>query len=237
MNSFYRVQQRLLVLSGIVLALLAPPLAAHPHYWVDVTLDVELDAQGRLIAIQQEWHFDEFVSAILLDEMDTIVPGRPPLSVLASESKRIVNDLAPFHYYSNFTAGGKALPVLDPVSHFLKVVETAPGPLSQPKPATNLLVLVMRFEWPQPLEVGSEGFDISVFDPTYYASFNHNSVDQVAVSAPASLSCKKNLALPNPDDSMIAYAFSLDQNQRDTQGLGQHFAEVVSIQCQQQGAQ
>lgn len=233
MVGFHRL---LLIAVAMLLSGYSTLVLAHPHYWVSVQVDVELDAQGRVLAIQEEWHFDDFVSAILLDEMESIVPGRPPLSVLASESKRIVTDLKPFNYYSHFSTGGTKLEVPDPVSHFLKVVESGQGPIHQPKPATNLLVLTMRFEWPQPLELGDEGLTVSVYDPTYYASFNHQSVEQVRVSSPASLQCNKTVTLPNPDDSMIAYAFSLDQNQRDTEGLGQHFAEVVDIQCQQQGA-
>ncbi len=204
---------------------------AHPHYWVEVSLTFDIDDNGKLLAIEQEWQFDEFVSTILLDEMETIVPGRPPASILQKESERIVGDLTPFNYYTELSLDHKQIPIGDPTSHFLKVVETDLSEPDRPRPPVNMLSLIMRFEFHKPLDLNAQKLALSVYDPTYYASFNFAGKEPVTLPQNPQLQCEAYLKFPTPDDSMVAYAFSLDQSQRDTGGLGKHFAEQLTVSC------
>lgn len=230
-----------IIIFAIVASLLMARTAhTHPHYWVEVSLKLDVDNQGRLIAIEQQWQFDEFVSAILLEGMDTIVPGRPPTSVLESESHRIVKDLIPYRYYTHLSfkhspANKKTIALPDPASHYLSVSQTDVSEKGKPRPPVNLLSLVMRFEFPQPVNITENTLEISVYDPTYYAAFNFSSTKPMTLPKMPNVECETQVALPTPDEAMVAYAFSLDQNQRDTGGLGQHFAEQLALSCQSSG--
>lgn len=205
----------------------------HPHYWVEVGFEFELDGQGKLKAIKQQWQFDEFVSAILLDDMDTIVPGYPPMAVLANESQRMVKDLAPFNYYSHVSVNQQEINLSAPTSHYLKITNAEFPANSAPRPPVKLLTLVMRFEIPNPIDLNRKDLEVQVYDPTYYSAFSYTPIDSILLTKNSNLQCEKSIALPNPDASMMSYAFSLDQGQRETQGLGQHFAETLKITCQQ----
>lgn len=189
---------------------------------------MDIDKNGRLIAIEQRWEFDEFVSAILLESMDTIVPGNPPMATLADESQRMVKDLAPFHYYSHLSINGKKTKITAPASHYLKAIKTNLSENGTPRPPVNLLSLIMRFEFPEPLPVENNTLQLEVYDPTYYAAFSFTSNSSTQNSNPQ---CKRQITLPKPNDAMIAYAFSLDKNQRDTGGLGANFAERLTLNC------
>lgn len=55
--------------AGVAAALLAAgPLAAHPHVFVDTSLRVHFDDEGRLAAVRVIWIYDEFTTLWLLDE-------------------------------------------------------------------------------------------------------------------------------------------------------------------------
>lgn len=227
---------RFLFLLVILISFLVPRIGyTHPHYWVEVGFKFEFNTQGQLKAIEQEWQFDEFVSAILLDDMDTVVPGYPPMTVLANESQRMVADLAPFNYYSHLSVNQKKIKIPAPSSHYLKITEASLPENASPRPPVKLLSLVMRFEMSKPIELNGNDLEIKVYDPTYYSAFNYSPVDSILLSKASNLQCKKAINLPSPDASMMAYAFSLDQGQLDTQGLGEHFAETLKISCQTSG--
>ena len=49
--------------------LLAQTAWAHPHEWIDLTVQFKFDEEKRLIALEQSWLFDPFFSAYVLDEL------------------------------------------------------------------------------------------------------------------------------------------------------------------------
>lgn len=205
---------------------------AHPHYWVTVQWTLELDSQGKLYAMEQRWLFDDMVSAVLLDGMAALVPGRPPASELKAESQRMVKDLAPYDYYTHVWLDNKPLLIPEPVSHGLSLVEGEESSVFNPRPSPHLVQLHLRFEWSQPQPVLGRELRGATYDPTYYASLNMKTLDNLTLKTPGNIQCEPSLTPPSPDESMVAYAFSLDKNQRDSQGLGEHFAERLVIECE-----
>lgn len=52
------------------LALCLPPMAqAHPHIFVDTTLRILTDDQGRATGVEVTWAYDEFYSLLVLEDM------------------------------------------------------------------------------------------------------------------------------------------------------------------------
>jgi len=45
------------------------PTVAHPHMWVDLESRVMLHNDGRSIAIQQTWLFDDFFSTAVMEDV------------------------------------------------------------------------------------------------------------------------------------------------------------------------
>lgn len=214
---------------SLLLACLLLPASqalAHPHYFVKVDVRLQLDEQGRLQSLQQDWYFDEMVSAILLDDMQTLLPGRPPQNVLDQESQRLFRDLRPYDFYSHLRLDGEALSLPEP-DHQLRITH----PLAD-APEVPILKYTLTFEWSEPVSLWDQTLQWSVYDPTYYAAYHHRSADSIRIVSGPQSQCRQSLKQPQPNQAMTAYALSLDKTQRDSQGLGQHFAEQVDIHCQ-----
>ncbi|MFW5786155.1 MAG: DUF1007 family protein [bacterium] len=58
-----------LVVGFVMLALGAGRLAAHPHIWIDSTVDFEFDRSG-ISTVRVTWLFDEFYSADMILSFD-----------------------------------------------------------------------------------------------------------------------------------------------------------------------
>ena len=58
-----RLIARLGLLAGLSLSGVALPVAAHPHSWIDMVSQLQIDDQQRLTELHLSWLFDEFYSA------------------------------------------------------------------------------------------------------------------------------------------------------------------------------
>lgn len=57
-------------LSALLFLALAPaPVAAHPHEFVAARIDPRFDDQGRLVALDVEWRYDELTSMLILSDV------------------------------------------------------------------------------------------------------------------------------------------------------------------------
>lgn len=65
----------LLLAGGLMLA--AQPALAHPHVFVDATVEVIFDAQGRAEALRIGWTYDEMLSLLVIEDrgLDTDYDG------------------------------------------------------------------------------------------------------------------------------------------------------------------
>jgi ABC-type uncharacterized transport system substrate-binding protein len=59
----------------------------------------------------------------------------------------------------------------------------------------------------------------------------HTTESNINIIGGNATECSKTLELPELSDDLINYAQSLDQTQKDTDGLGADFAETVLIRC------
>jgi len=197
---------------------------AHPHNWVTVRSEFELNDSGHLVTISQVWRFDFFYSAILIAELAN--DWQQPLpKALELEARRMVTNLKPYGYFSVLSIGDRdtALPIPD--RYRLQVVKDG---------EQECLELSMHFQLNPHLLLEGNELVWLVFDPTYYIAYSHESVSNIEIRHPTRWQCSKQLRLPEIKEELIAYAFSLDRTQRDTDGLGEAFAEKIVIRCEPQ---
>ncbi|SDF07181.1 DUF1007 family protein [Sulfitobacter delicatus] len=55
-------------LASLLCLVLATPLGAHPHIFVDTKLEVLVDAEGRLTHLRITWAYDEFYSLLVTED-------------------------------------------------------------------------------------------------------------------------------------------------------------------------
>lgn len=198
-----------------------PVCNAHPHNWVTTRSEFELNDAGHLVAISQVWRFDYFYSAILIAELANDWQQSLP-KAFELEAHRMVTNLKSYNYFSVLSLAGRDRTLPVPDRYRLQVVKDS---------GQEFVELSMHFKLTPPLLLKDSELIWSVFDPTYYIAYSHEHVDNVKIHHPAGWQCGKQLRLPEITEELIAYAFSLDRTQRDTDGLGQAFAEKIVIGC------
>lgn len=204
------------------LAIITPAslLVAHPHNWINVSTHFVLDDQNRLAMIKQSWEFDGIYSMITAAELkNSFENEQVGLTLMADQMKK---NLAGYDYFSNLLIDGEkvAIPKAD---HAHLTMES--------RPPISVMTLDLDLKFNKPIELVGKQVTWSVFDPTYYIAMNHKDVDDITISSSSSVECGKELVIPQVTEETIAYANSLDKSQRDTDGLGNQFAERVIVKC------
>ncbi len=193
---------------------------AHPHSWIALSSEFILDERGNLVEIRQRWDFDIFYSMMTMaDMMNEYRDQEVGLKKLADQ---MIRNLESYGYFSRLHLDSDEMPLSKP-NHYVLQTKTEEG--------EQVLSLEMRFKIAPPSSVEGKVINWSVYDPTYYIHMAHNELNAIRVNGGNATECSKAIDFPEPSDEIIEYAASLDRTQRDTQGLGDYFAEQVTIQC------
>ncbi len=92
-----------------VLLLTSQPLAAHPHVWVDVQVEVVID-QGTANGLDVVWLLDEEFSQLILSDCDSDQNGRIDPSEVARVKAAYFDNLRLFDYFCHIYLGKKSVP-------------------------------------------------------------------------------------------------------------------------------
>lgn len=175
----------------------------------------QIDAQGRLTAFKLSWLFDEFYSATVLDD----AKGKPDQAFFAKLAKQSQAKLKEGHYLLHFR-GIDPAPTFGSISDFRYSLFQGQLKLDFTLPLTRAQDLTLV-----PL-------DYAIYDNTYYIDMSHHAPEAIQLEGPGAAHCKAIYHTPQPSDKDIAYASNLDINQQGDEGLGEVFAEWISLHCQ-----
>ncbi|EPY02391.1 hypothetical protein K678_05908 [Magnetospirillum fulvum MGU-K5] len=187
--------------------------SAHPHAWIDMSVEVLFDMSGKVTALKQSWLFDEFYTA------DTVQKGEQAKMDLLTT--RILGNLKDWGYFTQVQAGSRSIGFMRPTEHSARMEKHR---------------LRMTFVLPLAEAVSPTDVPLTywVFDPTYYIEMLHaESKDAIRLTG-APPSCRFTLIQPAPDPKAVAKAAALDRTQSGGDGLGKQFAEKVEIRCDAQ---
>ncbi|MGQ7248782.1 DUF1007 family protein [Halomonas sp. V046] len=202
-------------------ALIASPLQAHPHGWVDLSVRLEVDDRQRLTALRQAWRMDPFYSLVLLEEIAASDQGmEAALDRLGSE---IAETLAPQGFFTEASRDEEPL-------SFAHVTDTSV--LNR----DGRIVLHLRLPLAEPVPLDNARLTYRVFDPSYYIEVVHEADDDGvplanALVVPDGLDCVHRILAPDPDPAQIQAAAELDRDDRAAPGLGRFFAETGVVEC------
>ncbi|WP_104204321.1 DUF1007 family protein [Billgrantia saliphila] len=202
------------------LALLPGVLQAHPHAWIDFSVRLIVDDQGRLEALHQAWRMDPFYSLILLEELSQAEGGlEAGLDQLGAE---ILANLEPQGYFTEARLGDQLLN-LGEVSEYT-VMERG-GRVE--------FVFLLPLDTPQPLR--QRTLEYRIFDPSYYLEMVHEAEGDTprddALRVNGELACTTRIEPADPDPERVMAASMLDVNDEAEPGLGRHFAETGVVTC------
>ena len=193
------------------------PAHAHPHVWIDVSVEVVFD-QGKVTGLRETWLFDDYYTAYATEDMDEDGDGKPDAHRLRALLEENMSNLAEYNYFTQVTSGSG---------------DVAFGKITEMSSQMNGARLEMTFLLPlaAPLDVHKPGMVYGIFDPTYYIEMLHaEKPDAIRLTA-APAGCSKQLEKPKPTMEATMLAASLDRLQTASNGLGALFAERVTIQC------
>ena len=210
----------LTLVSCLGLTLPGTVLLAHPHNWISVSTHFVLNDKNQLAEIKQFWEFDGIYSMITAANLKNSFENEQVGLVMMADQMK--SNLAAYSYFSNLLIDGEKIQI-PKADHANLVMES--------RPPISVMTLELDLKLDTPLDLAGKELTWSVFDPTYYISMSHKSVDDVSITSGAGIECGKELVIPQPTEETIAYAGSLDKSQRDTDGLGNEFAERVIVKC------
>ncbi|MFG6175950.1 DUF1007 family protein [Halomonas sp. THAF12] len=223
MNTSHLPGQRPAVLGLAILLLSLWPLlaAAHPHGWVDVSVRVMTDEQGRAEALQQRWRLDPFYSQLLLEELRAAKGEASMEARLDRLGVEIRHNLAPKHYFTHVTRDGRpvALGEVDDITTLAR---------------DGRVELMFRLPLATPLPLDGAPMRYRIYDPTYYLEVVHeadNETPRPDALRVAGADCTTRILAADPDPAKVAEAASLDRGEQAEEGLGRFFAETGEVQC------
>jgi len=149
------------------LALLAAPLSAHPHVWVDVQAEVVL-ADGTVDGVWTEWTFDDMFSQLILTDNDPKGTGKVDAKMNASIKRTYFDNLRNFDYFSHFIVGTKELKV--PTPQKFQATITPKG------------LVKYRFYLPLAAPLGKSTFSVSFYDDSYFTDMKFQKTNPVVLT-------------------------------------------------------
>ncbi len=182
---------------GALAGALAPCAAqAHPHVFVVAKESIIFGQDGTIRAIRAAWTFDDMYSSFLVQGLgapDEIIAD----DKLAPLAKTNVDSLNEFGYFTVAKAAGHQLDFEPPEDYALHEGQD------------KLLTLTFTLPLKAPASA-RQAFSLSVYDPTYFVSFELDDKDPVSLLA-APKGCSATVMKPKPldvsDNKKLSEAF------------------------------
>ena len=212
--------------AGLVLAALAGlggPAMAHPHVFIDTSVEVILDDRDRVTAVRIGWVYDELFSLMVIAdrELDRDADG------LLSDAEAA--GLKGFDMQWTKGYPGDSYALIDGRDLTL-------GPPEEPTADWDSKAIRTTHlrRLPGPVEIGAGTFVVQVYDPGYYTAY-FIPFDPVLTGGTGA--CRAEVWAPDPDaadqilkDALLEYAPDQDL-EVDFPAVGKNFAEEVRVTC------
>lgn len=145
---------RLVATTAVALALAATTARAHPHIWIDAGAELRF-ADGRLVAIEQRWVFDEVFSDFIRQEHDRDGDGRFDAEETEAVRREAFESLAELGWLTHLRIGEEHV-ALPEAQAFTVAVEE------------GLVVYRFSLPLPEPADPSGGPVVLSLYDETYY---------------------------------------------------------------------
>lgn len=209
------------LLAGVTVLGLPSGAATHPHVWATVRSEIVFGPDRKVTGIRQAWTFDEFYSAMAVQGLDADSDGVYSREELEPLAKVNVDSLKEFAYFT-FVRAGKDEPFL---------------PLKPPEDYSidyDKTLVTLHFTLPleTPLDPGTKGVTIDVYDPSFFVAFGFAEKAPVKITGPAP-GCTAELDAPDPESAEAAKALSESFFSQLGPGsdYGSQFSQTVMVKC------
>ncbi|MFG6665884.1 DUF1007 family protein [Halomonas sp. HNIBRBA4712] len=208
-------------LSFLACGLASTAAQAHPHGWIDMSVQVVVDEQGRATALNQTWRMDPFYSLIVFDELSRVEDAtfEEGLDQLGHD---IRDNLSAQHYFTELWLNGEPLR-LGEVTEYTTYE------------SNERLVYMFTLPLDEPVALDGAVLEYQIYDPTYYIEVVHEEQDgapaEDALTLAGSPSCALSVTQADPDPELVLQAALLDKGEQGEPDLGRYFAETGHVNC------
>jgi len=216
----YKFLKRLCCIAAIFAAL-STPAQAHPHVYVDGRIDFVFTGDSQLQGIEVTWLYDPFETLYVLSSLE-INPGADwTLSedqfnrILAQESSWSEN----FNGAARLAHDGAQIALEPPVNFAVRLVG-------------NQLEVRFTRDLSEPLQIGTEGIDVTFYEDTYYFAFTIAETPRLLGDTKA---CIAALNPFNADTQLAGLQTTLlelsrEETPQDT-SVGSLFTDRIHVSC------
>ncbi len=197
----------------------ATPALAHPHVWIDMTVDLAFDNAKRLDALTVAWTFDEFYSAFAVQDFKTRPGGSYDPADLAKLAEVNLTNLKDWNYFTEVTSGGKPV----------KLGLARNGGSTYDAKAGRL---TMTFTVPLAAPVAASAkapVQFKIYDPSYYIAIDYAKTDPIMASG-AHDGCTVSTKVPNAEKIWTGLPESAFMGPKAVV-LGSYFATTATLVC------
>ncbi len=204
---------------ALALGLVAAPLGAHPHIFVDTALRFEVNDQSEVTGVTVTWTYDDFFTLLILEDYGLDPDGD---SVLTEAELDQLHGFDLIEWPEGFEGD------LYVYSNGQKIEMPRPRPVGVSVEDGFITATHFR-EIPA---VPTEGLEVLQYDPTYYVAYD---VTQgVTLTEP---DCTATVTDPNQEEAQAAVQAELDGGSMEDvfneMRVGVHFSDTVTISCAQ----
>ena len=189
---------RLLFLAAVLLPTSA---LAHPHVFVDATVEIVFDTAGKMTAVRNIWQFDDAFSEYAIQGLDKDDDGKLSDAELKPLAKVNVDSLKDFDFFTYLTVAKNTATFVPPEEYWLEF-------------HGGRLTLFFTLPLKKPVAVGPKTM-LEIFDPEYFVAFEFAKTNPVKLDgAPAGCT-----AVHHPpkalDDATMAILAQIPADQHD----------------------
>jgi len=207
------------------------PAHAHPHVWVTMEMDVELDDHREIISFRHKWTFDEAYAAFAVEGLATNGDGLYSEEELKPLAQTNIEALKDFEYFTFPFIGDKKLALKDPVDYRLEY-----------KDKLLTLYFTVPLATPVPYEK-IQDFSVAVYDPTIYVSLTFAGGAPIKIVSAQPVPCTAHVSgppqragnllrgLPRQTDRPRRHVGVFRPTADKLDSIGSQFAERVTIGC------
>jgi ABC-type uncharacterized transport system substrate-binding protein len=203
---------------ALATGLLAAPLGAHPHIFVDTALRFETNDAAEVTGVTVTWTYDDFFTILIFEDMGLDPDGDGELTEAELEKLRGFDlEVWPEGFEGDLYlySGGEKIEMPRPRAIDVTVED-------------GRIVSMHYREIPA---VKADGLEVMQYDPTYYVAYD---VSQgVSFTSPA---CDATVSDPDPEAGEAALEQELATTPEDIfdeMMIGIHFADRIEISCAQ----
>lgn len=195
---------------------------AHPHVFVEASIEIVRNDKGEFSELRQVWRFDELFSSTLLLDFDKNASGKLEAEEISEITSVVAKSILEYDFYTAIRSGKD-------------VVEFYPPDGIGGYMEGGQMIMFLSVEPAKPYKFGNEPLRVSASDTSYYVAFDMKD-ENITVSGPKADACTTEVTHPDFDklyaenEQLLSDAFS-DSVEDPQLSLGDEFYSWASISC------